>query len=291
VSRQSLTPADQRSKATVPTQLVLSAQVQSFRDAAPEPQSTRRQRRAVRALKHGDLDGWSRDKRLRGDEDPRPKGLADGAFRKIRASINDAAGRASGCLFYQIPVYQALQLLKAGYTPHTAMGRRAVTYVYTVHVGARGKGYSVQMRGKNRSWLSLLFADPHNERFTREDSRPSVRTLSSMFTALDRPGTKTGHTPEGIDVVRRWQAPDHVASKEEWLPHAKRPTARYYLTPAPWDFDVVGAFEEVTRMLGDTLPETEPHESWPLTPEEADASLREHLAERDGAGTGPPALS
>ena len=260
--------------------------------AEPAERATRRQRRLLRKLKRGDMEQLSRDRRLRGDDDPGGTGLSRRDYRKVRAALNDASGRAAGCRIYQRPVYQAYQLVAAGRTPRTAIGRRSIGYTYLVQSVGRG----FQVRGKKREWFSALLADPHNERLRIEnDCRPSARTFSTMATALDSAGDERGHIPEGLGVVRRWQVPDAAAAPEEWLPDAKRPTSRYQLAPTPVDFDVSTSFAQLCALLGDALPETREDDQDAQPPGEEPGEgepgwwSAEDPPPNAASGTGPPA--
>ncbi len=255
---------------------------------APAERASRQQRRLLRNIKRKDLGAQARDRRLRGDDDPGGTGLSTGDYRKVRAAVNDASGRAAGCLVYQLPVFQGYQLVTAGRTPRTAIGRRSIAYTFLVQ--AVGRGF--QVRGKKREWFTALLADPHNDRLLLEnDCRPSVRTFSTLATALDSAGSGRWHVPEGLCVVRRWQVPDEMAAAEEWLPGARRPTSRYQLAPTPIDFDTGRAFAVIAALMGDALPQTRAAQDDPEQDEQGERAP----AAADGAalgatgGTGPPA--
>jgi hypothetical protein len=180
-------------------------------------------------------------------------------YRRIRACVQDASGRAAGCILYQLGSREALVLAQE-LDPRVPMDRRRIALAYAIARAPRSELGDAMKLGFAMGLWSAVLADPNNPNMERHRRfRPSRRTLSSDLTWLQE-----------RSVLKRWQVRIEHAAPCEIKRNPNYPTNRYF---APVRRDG-GSMLEIALALGDVPPEV--HASASEAWSDADvAALRE----------------
>lgn len=192
---------------------------------------------------------------------------SDEDYRRIRAAVQDASGRAAICLLYLLGSRQAVTLAE-GTDPRLPETRRRIALAYAL-ARAPGSELGADVKlGLARGLFEKVLADPNNSALWRErQNRPSKRTISDDLTWLhDR------------RVLHRWQVPAHAAAPSEMKRGSAYPTNRYW---APVD-RTPDTMLDVARALGDIPPNEAPRGPWTEAEHESVAEIRAILLEEFG---------
>jgi hypothetical protein len=180
-------------------------------------------------------------------------------FRRIRACVQDASGRAAACILYQLGSREAVTLAE-DLDPRVPMDRRRIAFAYAVaRAPASELGETIKLGFAMGLWSAVL-ADPNNPNMERRRQfRPSRRTLSSDLSWLQE-----------RKVLKRWQVRIEHAAPCEIKRNPNYPTNRYY---APVRRDG-SSMMSIALALGDVPPEVRPNPAEHWSEEDAEA-LRE----------------
>ncbi len=196
-------------------------------------------------------------------------------YRRIRAAVMDASGRAAVCVLYQLASDQAVRLAQDVDTL-TPEGRRRIAFAYAVARAPSSARFPRVKMGFALGLFSRVLADPNNPAMRAARSfQPSRRTLCDDLNWL-----------EARRVLARWQVrPEHADASE--LRGASGYATNRYAAPIVRS---VGAVYQLAQALGDVPPPEPVGHEW--TPHDAAAlsELRQRLcgAELAPMSHGPP---
>ena len=200
-------------------------------------------------------------------------------FRRIRAGVQDASGKAAECLLYMLGTTEAASLAR-GLNPRVPMDRRAIAFYYALATAPGNKHFQKMKMGLPLGLFGGALADPNNVNMKRERRfRPTRRTLYSDLERLD-----------GMAGLSRWQVPVDVAEPCEMKRGAKHPTNRYWVSCSRDGQSMLS----IAIALGDVPPavSADPSEEW----SDADTAALSELEVRlepvaAPAAAGPPSSS
>jgi hypothetical protein len=239
------------------------------------PALTRQQRRVLVRSKERQLEGVSRRFAVTGD--PEREGVwSREVYRRIRAAVQDASGKAAECVLYMLGSAEAVKLAET-LNPRIPMDRRKIAFLYAV-TNSPGSALGTQLKlGFALGLFSKVLADPNNPNMERRRRFcPSRRTLSTDLTWL-----------EGEGLLRRWQVPAEVADPCE-MKRGPYPTNRYFARQQR----AGDAMMSIARALGDVPPVLLPNpaEGWSAEDAAALEEVRALLLADPSAGPRPDPL-
>jgi hypothetical protein len=234
---------------------------------------TRTQRRVLVRAKRREADVVAR--RYVGATEPERAGVwSREVYRRIRAGVQDASGRAAQCLLYMLGTEEAVRLAEQ-LDARVPMDRRKIALWYAVNTAPGSDlGDRVKLGFALGLWSAVL-ADPNNPNMERRRRfQPSRRTLSTDLSWLQERG-----------IVKRWQVHADVAAPCE-MKRGPYPTNRYFARQTR----AGGALLAISLALGDVPPAQRPNPSEQWSTDDA-AALEEVrallLAELQPAPEGP----
>ncbi|MDB4987729.1 MAG: hypothetical protein JWN04_2907 [Myxococcaceae bacterium] len=214
---------------------------------APARSLVRQQRQALLFRKRRDLDAIAQRYTRATDLE---KGVwSRENFRRIRAGVQDASGRAAECLLYMLGTTEAAELAR-GLEPRVPMDRRLIAFYYALATAPGNKHFQKMKMGLPLGLFSGALADPNNVNMKRERRfRPTRRTLYSDLVRLD-----------SMVALSRWQVPVDVAEPCEMKRGATHPTNRYWVSSSRDGHSMM----EIALALGDVAPafQVDPSEPW-----------------------------
>jgi len=234
----------------------------------------RNQRRVLRSRSERELDGIA--KRLVKAPSANSTGVwSREVFRRIRAGVQDASGRAAECLLYMLGTHEAAALAEK-LDARVPMDRRIIAFFYALATAPSNNYFAKLKLGLPLGLFSGALADPNNANLAKHRKFcPSRRTLCSDLARL-----------EAIVGLRRWQIPVELAEPCEMKRDAKHPTNRYWVPSARDGMSMM----LVATALGDIVPSETVDADAAMT-EEDRAALAEAVALWCAEGDQPPSAS
>lgn len=248
------------------------------RSREPRGGLNRNQRRALVKFSAHELARTAR--RFIGKDEPQRGGVwSTEDYRRIRAAVQDASGRAACCLLYQLGSREAARLARE-LDSRVPMHRRRIALAYAVAraPGSRELGETIKLGFALGLWSAVL-ADPNNPNMERAKLfRPGRRTLSSDLSWLQERG-----------ILKRWQVRMEHAAPCEIKINPNYPTNRYHAPVRR----TASSMMEICVALGDVPPSVLPNpaEEWTQDDAEALTETREILLRELGVARlehGPP---